>query len=365
MEQERDDEAKSEGSFDGIVVDLRELRVNTGVVTYAEIARRIGRHRSQLNGDGVNDAPARSTVYDAFRLGRSRLNPELVGEIVRALGEDDQSVRQWKVRCYQVQASSERNCENDPVCTVDPIESPGNSEPLKSHRSRYTYIGFVLVACVLLDVIGHAVVGKLHLALFLDMVGTATAAIMLGPWYGVAIALLGNSAGMLIHGSMALPFALVNAAGALVWGYGVRRSAWASTFTQFFRLNLVVAVVCTLVAVPLLMLGYHGGTGHESDQLTQTLTSSGQNLLSAVFLSNGITSILDKLATGFIALIVIQWCTSRIKSVDSEFVSPVDNLFRFALHPKARDMRPLRDYAAVVAPVFRACTFPHVRGVLP
>lgn len=349
MEQERDDEAKSEGSFDGIVTDLRELRVKTGVVTYAEIARRIGRHRGQLNGDGVNDAPARSTVYDAFRLGRSRLNPELVGQIVRALGEDEQSVRQWKVRCYQVQASSERNCERDPVCIGDPVESPANTQPLKPDRSRYIYVGSVMLVCVLLNALGYALVGKLHLALYLDMVGTAAGAIMLGPWYGVAIAVLGNAAGMAIHGPMALVFALVNVAGALVWGYGVRRSAWAATFTQFFRLNLVVAVVCTLVAVPLLMLGYHGGSGHTSDQLTYTFTSSGQNLLSAVFLSNGITSILDKLATGFIALIVIQRCTSRIKSVDSEFVSPVDNLFRSALRSKARNVWPLRDYPAVLA----------------
>ncbi|MGO3032813.1 MAG: hypothetical protein ACTIH8_05620, partial [Microbacterium gubbeenense] len=174
--------------------------------------------------------------------------------------------------------------------------------------------------------------------------------IMLGPWYGVAIALLGNSVGMLIHGSMALPFALVNAAGALVWGYGVRRSAWASTFPHFFRLNFTAAVVCTLVAVPILIVGYHGGTGHESDQLTQTLTSSGQNLVSAVLLSNGITSILDKLVTGFIALIAIQWCTLRIKSIDSEFVSPVDNFLRFAPRPTARNVWPLRDYSVAVTP---------------
>lgn len=350
MGQERDDEAKSEGSFDGIVTDLRELRVNTGVVTYAEIARRIGRYRSQLSGDGVNDAPARSTVYDAFRVGRSRLNPELVGDIVRALGEDEQSIRQWKLRCYHVQASSERNCERDPAWIEDPVESPEKREPLKALRSRNVYIGFVLIACVLLDLIGHAVVGKLHLALFLDMVGTATAAIMLGPWYGVAVALLGNSAGVLIHGSMALPFALVNATGALVWGYGVRRSTWASTFAQFFRLNVTTAVVCTLVAVPILIVGYHGGTGHESDQLTQTLMSYGQNLVSAALLSNGITSILDKLATGVIALIVIQRCTHRLKSVDSEFVSPVDNFFRLALRPTARNVWRLRDYSVVTTP---------------
>ena len=224
------------------------------------------------------------------------------------------------------------------------------NSPFVSGRSVAIRCKLLLNAIV--SVILLASVGKLHLALYLDMVGTAAGAIMLGPWYGVAIAVLGNAAGMTIHGPMALVFAVVNAAGALLWGYGVRRSDWAATFTQFFRLNLVVAVVCTLVAVPLLMLGYHGGSGHTSDQLTYMFTSSGQNLVSAVLLSNGITSILDKLATGFIALVVIQWCTHRIKSVDSEFVSPVDNFLRFALRPKAQNVWTLRDYSAsaVVAP---------------
>ena len=313
---------------------------------YGEIARRIGRHRGQAKSDGANHAPARSTVYDVFRLGRSRLNSDLVGEIVRALGEDEQSIRQWKHRCYRAQASHERNDCRAATAPIR-IEPKIDSEPEKSHRSRYIYIPLVMLACVLLDAFGHALVGKLHLALFLDMIGTATAAIMLGPWYGVAIALLGNTTGMLIHGYMALPFALVNAAGALVWGYGVRRTAWASTLTQFFRLNLAVAVVCTLVAVPILMLGFHGGTGHESDQLTHTFTTSGQNMLSAVLFSNGLTSILDKLATGFIALIVIQGCVTRMKAVDSTFASPVDNFFRSSVRLTPRIVWLGRRYAAV------------------
>lgn len=349
MTRQPDDDSQADDTFDSIVGDLRELRVSAGVVPYAEIARRIGRYRGQANGDGVKDAPARSTVYDAFRLGRSRLNAELVGEIVRALGEDEQSVRQWKIRCYQVQSTSEHECERELVFKETQVEPTGESRPLNPRRSRFVYVGSVMLLCVLLNVSGYVLVADLHLALYLDMVGTAAGAILLGPWYGVAIAVLGNSAGMTIHGPMALVFSLVNVAGALAWGYGVRRPAWTATFTQFFRLSLVVAVVCTLVAVPLLMMGYHGGTGHEADQLTHTFTTSGQNLLSAVLLSNGITSILDKLVTGFIALAVIQVCTSRIKAFDTHFSSPMDNLLRFDLHSTVRLMSPLRIYAAVQA----------------
>lgn len=353
------DDSKAEDTFDNIVSDLRELRVRAGVLPYAEIARRIGRYRGQVNGDGVTDAPARSTVYDAFRLGRSRLNADLVGEIVRALGEDEQSVRQWKVRCFKVQSTSERDCERKPVCAESQVEPSTDAEPLKPNRSRYAYVGTVMLLCVLLNVFGYVLVAKLHLALYLDMVGTAAGAILLGPWYGVAIAVLSNSAGMTIHGPMALVFSLVNVAGALVWGYGVRRPGWTATFTQFFRLSLVVAVVCTLVAVPLLMMGYHGGSGHASDQLTHTFTTSGQSLLSAVLLSNGITSILDKLITGFIALAVIQACTARIKAFDAEFCSPMDNFLRFDPHSSERLKFSERIHSAVKACVNRAHAVTH------
>ncbi|SMX90810.1 energy-coupling factor transport system substrate-specific component [Brevibacterium iodinum ATCC 49514] len=356
MNRQPGDDSHTEDTFDSLVGDLRTLRVNAGVLPYAEIARRIGRHRGQINGDGVTDAPARSTVYDAFRLGRSRLNAELVGEIVRALGEDEHSIQQWKIRCYRVQSTAEHDCERELVRVENHVESNTETEPAKPHRPRYIYVGAVMLLCALLNALGYALVGELHLALYLDMVGTATGAILLGPWCGVAIAILGNAFGILIHGPMALVFALVNVAGALVWGYGVRRPAWTATFTQFFRLNLLVAAVCTLVAVPLLMFGYHGGTGHESDQLTYTFTASGQNLLSAVLLSNGITSILDKLATGFIALAVIHACTSRIKAVDPDFSSPADNFLRFDLHSTIRRLSPVRIYSAVQARMPRTRT---------
>lgn len=347
MTRQPGDDSQAEDTFDNIVGDLRDLRVRAGVLPYAEIARRIGRHRGQVNGDGVTDAPARSTVYDAFRLGRSRLNAELVGEIVRALGEQEQSVRQWKIRCYKVQSASERDYERQLVFKKEQLEPTREGGPLKPRRSRSIYVGSVMLLCVLLNVLGYALVAKLHLALYLDMVGTAAGAILLGPWYGVAIAVLGNSVGMTIHGPMALVFSLVNVAGALVWGYGVRRPAWTARFTQFFRLSLVVAVVCTLVAVPLLMMGYHGGSGHASDQLTHTFTASGQNLLSAVLLSNGITSILDKLVTGFLALAVIQVCTSRIKAFNTHFSSPMDDFLRLELSSNVRLLSPLRIYSAV------------------
>src|SRR5690625_1222656 len=79
--------ASTPDTVDRIVADLVELRTNAGVVPYAEIARRIGRRREKAGNQGPSHVPARSTIYDAFRSGRRRLDAELVGDIVIALGD--------------------------------------------------------------------------------------------------------------------------------------------------------------------------------------------------------------------------------------------------------------------------------------
>src|SRR4051794_25811352 len=67
------------GSYDEIAQDLKQLRFAAGDVSYAEIVRRIAVHRERNGVDAGNSRPARTTVYDAFRTGRTRVNPQLVG----------------------------------------------------------------------------------------------------------------------------------------------------------------------------------------------------------------------------------------------------------------------------------------------
>ncbi len=105
---------------------------------------------------------------------------------------------------------------------------------------------------------------------------------------------------------MSAPFALVNIAGALVWGYGVRRWGLGRDLPRFFLLNVLVAVVCTLVSVPLLMVLFEGSVGAGQDTITQTFFDLGHVLVVAVGFSNMLTSLVDKLISGFLALVVIS-----------------------------------------------------------
>ncbi len=98
----------------------------------------------------------------------------------------------------------------------------------------------LLVVCVVVNLLGRSLVELLHLPVHLDMVGTAIAALALGPWRGAAVGLATNLLGVAESGPVSVPFALVNVAGALVWGYGARRWGLGRSLPRFLGLNVLV-----------------------------------------------------------------------------------------------------------------------------
>jgi energy-coupling factor transport system substrate-specific component len=137
------------------------------------------------------------------------------------------------------------------------------------------------------------------------MVGTAFSAILLGPWWGALVGLLTNVAGVSVSGTDSLLFAPVNIAGALLWGYGVRRGL-ARTIPRFFGLNLVVAVVCSCVAVPIIVVLQQGFVGHGADRITLSAMAFLSSVWASVTVANLLTSTVDKLICGFVSLAVLE-----------------------------------------------------------
>ncbi|MDN5632399.1 hypothetical protein, partial [Kocuria sp.] len=80
-------------SYDDIARGLHRLRSEAGGISYARITQRIERARRERGVDEYSARLARSTVYDAFRSGRTRLSADLVEEIVLALGVDAEAAR--------------------------------------------------------------------------------------------------------------------------------------------------------------------------------------------------------------------------------------------------------------------------------
>lgn len=187
--------------------------------------------------------------------------------------------------------------------------APVASSPKKS-RSRTTIPTTLLVTlipvCVALNIVGGYIAQALRLPVYLDMIGTAISAIVLGPWWGALVGVLTNGGSALISGPVSIPFAIVNVVGALIWGYGVRSWKLGRTVPRFFLLNVIVAIACTIVAAPIIVMVFGGATGNGADALTGTFLAVGQNLVTSVFSSNILTSLADKIIGGFVALAIIE-----------------------------------------------------------
>jgi energy-coupling factor transport system substrate-specific component len=184
--------------------------------------------------------------------------------------------------------------------------SKTSSAPKKARSSGAkiptTLLVTVIPVTVALNIVGGIIASALRLPVYLDMIGTAVAAIVLGPWWGALVGLLTNSGSALISGPTSLPFALVNIVGALIWGYGVRSWGLGKSIPKFFLLNVIVAIACTLVAAPIIVLVFGGATGAGAD----ALTAIGQGVVGSVLSSNILTSLADKIIGGFVALAIIE-----------------------------------------------------------
>lgn len=324
-------------AFDAIARDLQTLRIEAGDVPYAEIVRRIGKLRELCGVDAVAARPARTTVYDAFRLGRTRINAELVGEIVQALGCSPEEAKTWECRCLQARLDKAAARQPSPAApqpspaapTVHIVSTLGQENTAPSRRRIY----ILLSACLMLNLAGFWLVDAAGLRLYLDMIGTALAAIACGPWAGVLVGLATNIIGLSITDSSAAAFGLVNMTGALVWGYGAKLIKRNSALPKYVLLNVVVAVACSVVSSIILVLLFGGMTGHASETTMQSILASTSSLGLAVFEANLMYSLVDKLLTGFIVIallgLVKQWIRVPVyEHVSEHALESLDRAYR-------------------------------------
>lgn len=87
------------------IAALQQLRTQAGGPSYAEIAGSIGTIRTARGLPSEHAAPGKSTVYEAFKPNRKRLDAALVEDIVAALDVDAAHPRQWRDTALRLTAS--------------------------------------------------------------------------------------------------------------------------------------------------------------------------------------------------------------------------------------------------------------------
>ena len=276
--------------YDAFAEDLQRLRISAGNVSYSAIAERVAAAREARGANASAARVARSTVYDAFQPGRRRVDADLIADIALALGESDAEAAGWRAR------SLERHL-------VDRGEpTPNGPDPLIP-RLRAALIVAIMAAAVFMNLFGGTIAVKLQLPLFLDMAGTALVAFVFGPWHAVAVAVATNTLGAITSSPETIVFALVNVVGALIWGYGMRR--YGRTWGRLLLLTVAVALVCTLVSVPLNVLMY-SGMGHASNAYVIAMEAA-SGIVPAVFSVGFLVSIVDKVIATLVAVILARW----------------------------------------------------------
>lgn len=289
--------------LDVVVERLQAIRDAAGQPSFGDIALGVSRVRRSRGMSPEQSRVGRTTVYDAFRTGRRRLGSGLVSDIVLALGGDEELAAELAEECRAAQAGAAVAVRSTGAVAV--VEHPSLGR---------RFVLLVLIASVVVNLMGRALVDLLGLPIHLDMTGTAFSAILLGPWWGALVGVVTNVAGVTSSGPLSLWFIPVNVVGALVWGYGARRWRMARSIPRFFVLNVAAGVACTLLAAPIIMLVLGGLGQHSADTITATILAKTHSETVAVYASNLLASVPDKLVAGFVTLALVEALPIRMRA---------------------------------------------------
>jgi energy-coupling factor transport system substrate-specific component len=325
-------------SLDTIASDLQELRAANGAPSFQMIAQRI----SKLRGERVNV----STVFDAFKVGRKRVNAGLIADIALVLTDDQDVSDQYfeqagfaNTRAGSPEATSPEkriqrktsgssqaagteaeslNFTHDKVLTSQETNNEVQPQSVAldqpQHRpSRFQVKGFTtphvililvlaLATNTLLPVTIQALSGR-YFPLFLEMVGTALAATLLGPWWGVGVGLTSSYIdSFFVTGQTSrLWFGLIQVAGALLWGYAFRHSK--GSFLSFHLVSFVFGLLTGVLGF--VILSFHPDMVHSSlIVLAEAAAGYEGDIQRTLLVMRLLASSIDRVLTGFIAVAV-------------------------------------------------------------
>jgi energy-coupling factor transport system substrate-specific component len=174
----------------------------------------------------------------------------------------------------------------------------------------FTTRAFVLIPVAIgFNVIGGTLTRVLRIPLFLDVIGTILLAIIAGPW----VALVAGVSTNVILGITTSPstafFAVVQAAIALVTGYMAVRGWFrnvndARGYGLLLVAGVILALTSTFTATPVQVIILGGFSGAGQDAAVGALLATGSSILEAVFATQFVIDIVDKLLSLAVAYLV-------------------------------------------------------------
>lgn len=199
----------------------------------------------------------------------------------------------------------------------DKLDMTGQNWRQLSDKKPLWLILFLIAAAIGLNALLNFLNELLNLPLFLDTIGTATTAAVLGTLPGLVTALFTNLLFELLYGFPLIhyPFALCGLATALIVGLMAKYGCF-STLLHAVIATVLVTLANSLLGATIAAFVFSGVTGVGIDYLVTGLLLTGQSILSASFWPRGPVNLIDKSIAVFIAFYIYKKTLKKADSID-------------------------------------------------
>ncbi|MGP4060551.1 ECF transporter S component [Halobacillus litoralis] len=172
-------------------------------------------------------------------------------------------------------------------------------------KKNSSFIVAMIPAGIALNWVANSIVEMLKLPLFLNNIGTVLNAIVLGPLWGGATALMTNVILALIVRWTYIPFAIVGIVVAFL-SYFFFKKGWFSKGWKVIVSGSVTGIIASAIATVISVYVFGGFSGHTVDVLTAGLIASGQQIFNAAFIANIPGTVADKVLTFYIVWMILK-----------------------------------------------------------
>jgi energy-coupling factor transport system substrate-specific component len=156
------------------------------------------------------------------------------------------------------------------------------------------------------------IVQLLKLPIYLDLIGSVLAVVLLGPVYGIAVAVLG----IILLGLLTVPTAFAYVGTAVVvtlFAYVFHKYGYLKKWPQTIAFGLVLGIISAVMSAPVTVYLFGGISFVGADAATAFFRATGKTIFNSVFLGGLATDPVDKVLLSIICFVLIQRLPERLK----------------------------------------------------
>jgi energy-coupling factor transport system substrate-specific component len=182
-------------------------------------------------------------------------------------------------------------------------------------KLRGTYMAILIPLGVAINLVGGQVATRLGLPLFMDSIGTAIVAAIMGPFVGAVSGVLFNIIASIIGGNMmGSLFGICNIATAFIVGFMARGGKF-NTIIHAIIATVGVALANAILGAPIAIVVYGGIQGAGVDLAVAGFLALGNDILSAAFLARIPINLVDKGIAVFVAWLILKRLPANMRSL--------------------------------------------------